>query len=138
MSGSFDLNRLIPHRAPWLLIDAVVERAGVRVVTQKTVSSDDPLTVDGFPETLLIEALAQSAACLVGEERGEHDGLLVALSGFAFHRRAQPGETLRLTAERTAMLGNLHRFDGQAHVGDELVATGQLTFAVVPKESAPS
>lgn len=132
MAAHFDLNSRIPHRPPWLLVDGIVEVAGARVVTQKRITANDPLvTEDGLAETLLVEALAQTAACLNGETRGHHQGYLVALSGFSFTRRPLAGETMTCTAERTAMLGSLHRFSGTITVGDELLCRGQLTFALV-------
>jgi 3-hydroxyacyl-[acyl-carrier-protein] dehydratase len=120
----------IPHRPPWLLIDRVTSVAGERVEAERRLAADDPLCADGLPETLVVEALAQTAACLMGHERGAHRGYLVAAAGFEFHGRAQAGETLTLSATRTAALGALHRFDGEAHVGARLVARGQMTFAV--------
>lgn len=121
---------LIPHRAPWLLVDRVVEAGEGRVLAEKTVTADDPLYSDGLPETLVIEALAQAAACVRGSERGQHRGFLVAASKFEFARRARAGETLTLRAERTATLGALHRFSAQASVGDEVLCKGELSFAI--------
>jgi len=121
---------LIPHRAPWLLVDRVVDVAGERVCAEKRLTTNDPLLCDGLPETLVVEALAQTAACLNGTGLGAHRGFLVAATGFEFHGRAQAGETLTLVAVRTASLGALHRFSGEATVDGRLVAKGQMTFAV--------
>lgn len=131
MAAHFDLNGKIPHRPPWLLLDAVIDITGPVVTAQRRISADDPLVVDGLPETLMIEALAQTSACLGGQERGHHHGYLVALSQFTFQRRPVPGETLRCVTERTAVLGNLHRFKGTIHSDGELLCAGQLTFAIV-------
>jgi 3-hydroxyacyl-[acyl-carrier-protein] dehydratase len=121
---------LIPHRAPWLLIDRIVESSREQVRAEKRLTADDPLLANGLAETLVVEALAQAAACVNGAGMGVHQGYLVALSGFEFHGRAQPGETLTLTAVKTAALGALHRFSGEATVDGRLVAKGDLTFAV--------
>jgi 3-hydroxyacyl-[acyl-carrier-protein] dehydratase len=121
---------LIPHRAPWLLVDRVVESGEGRVRAEKTLCVDDPLLADGLPETLVMEALAQAAACVRGGERGQHRGFLVAATKFEFPRRARAGEILTLRAERTATLGALHRFSAEAAVGDEIVAKGELSFAI--------
>ena len=113
----------------------MVEAEGDRIVAERRVCAGDPLLSDGLPELLTLEALAQAAACLNAGALGAHRGYLVAATGFVFDGRAQPGETLRLEAKRTAMLGGLHRFEGVAHAvatGGEarIVARGQMTFAV--------
>jgi len=121
---------LIPHRAPWLLVDRVIEAGEGRVRAEKTVTADDPLVADGLPELLLVEALAQAAACVRGSEHGQHRGFLVAASRFEFSRRVRAGETLTLRAERTATLGALHRFSAEAAVGEERICRGELSFAI--------
>ncbi|HEY7957841.1 MAG TPA: hypothetical protein VII38_21210 [Polyangia bacterium] len=121
---------LIPHRRPWLLLDRVVEVGQAHVTAEKRLSAGDPLLAGGLPELLVIEALAQAAACLRGAQAGAHRGMLVQASGFTFDGRAQAGETLTLTVTRTATLGTLHRFEGEARAGERLIARGQMTFAV--------
>jgi 3-hydroxymyristoyl/3-hydroxydecanoyl-(acyl carrier protein) dehydratase len=120
----------IPHRPPWLLVDRVVQVDRDRVASERRLSATDPLLSDGLPELLVLEALAQTAACLMTDGLGRHRGYLVAASGFEFFGRAQAGETLLLRATKTAQLGALHRFDGEAAVGERLVARGEMTFAV--------
>jgi 3-hydroxyacyl-[acyl-carrier-protein] dehydratase len=131
MEGVVDL---IPHQPPWRLVDRVLSAAGDEVCAEKRLSAGDPLLRDGLPELLVLEALAQTAACLMsagdGGGLGRHRGYLVAVAGFEFDGRPQPGETLRLRATKTAALGALHRFTGEASVDGRVVARGQLTFAV--------
>jgi 3-hydroxymyristoyl/3-hydroxydecanoyl-(acyl carrier protein) dehydratase len=121
-----------------LLVDRVISVEGSTVTAERRLASDDPLMCDGLAELLCVEALAQTAACLRADEVGAHRGYLVAVSDFSFEGRAQAGETLRLTATRTAALGTLHRFEGTAQAvapGGEarVVARGQMTFAVEAK-----
>lgn len=137
MTAFSDVTARIPHRAPWLLLDSVLATEPTRVTSQRRLSVGDPLLSDGLAETLMVEALAQTAACLVGKERGTHQGYLVALQGFRFHRRGQAGETLDCEAERTAVLGNLHRFTGRILSDGEVLCEGQMTFAIVPDEARP-
>jgi 3-hydroxymyristoyl/3-hydroxydecanoyl-(acyl carrier protein) dehydratase len=118
-----------------LLVDRVISVEGPTVTAERRLTFDDPLMQDGLPEVLVLEALAQTAACLNAGELGAHRGFLVAASGFEFDGRAQAGETLRLVATRTASLGALHKFDGVAQAiapGGQarMVARGQMTFAV--------
>jgi len=132
MTGPLDR---IPHRPPWLLVDRVISVEGPTVTAERRLTFDDPLMQDGLPEVLVLEALAQTAACLNAGELGAHRGFLVAASGFEFDGRAQAGETLLLSATRTAALGALHKFEGVAQAiapGGQarMVARGQMTFAV--------
>ncbi|HEX4346226.1 MAG TPA: hypothetical protein VHZ73_01570 [Vicinamibacterales bacterium] len=122
---------LLPHRPPWLLVDRVVAKSETTVEAHKLLAADDPLLVrDELPDFLVLEALAQAAACLATEALGRHTGLLVAATQFHPRERARAGETLRLLAVRQAVLGRLHRFDCTACVGERLIARGQLTFAL--------
>src|SRR5690242_9539961 len=120
MARPDDLNpeRLIPHRPPWLLIDRVVGLEPGRVRARKQLSADDPLVADGLPEMLMMEALAQTAACLVGGKLGAHRGLLVAAHGLEFSGRPRAGDSLELEAVQIAALGSLHRFQVHAHVAE--------------------
>ncbi len=124
---------LLPHRPPWLLVDRVVAKTETTVEAHKLLAADDPLLVRAtleLPDFLVLEALAQAAACLATEALGRHTGLLVAATQFHPRERARAGETLRLVAVRQAVLGRLHRFDCTAFVGERLIAQGQLTFAL--------
>src|ERR1700748_3886094 len=124
---------LLPHRPPWLLVDRVVAQTETTVEAHKLLAADDPLLVRPtleLPDFLVLEALAQAAACLATEALGRHTGLLVAATHFHAQDRARTGEILRLVAEREAMLGRLHRFAGHAFVGERAIASGRLTFAL--------
>jgi len=123
---------LIPHRPPWRLVDRVVATDENRVEAEKLVTIDDPLAGDALSELLLLEALAQTAACLNAGGLGAHRGYLVAAQSFEVLGRARAGDRLRLTATRTATLGALHRFDGEASVDGNVIARGQMTFALEP------
>ncbi|MCU1281581.1 MAG: fabZ [bacterium] len=122
---------LIPHRAPWLLVDRVIARSDESVEAEKRLAAGDPLLApDGLPELLALEALAQTAACLNAGALGQHRGLLVAASRVAFDGRAQAGDVVALHARKTASMGALVRFDVEARVGDRVIARGEMTFAV--------
>ena len=129
MSSILDL---LPHRPPWSLVDRVLSIEAGRVTAEKRVCADDPLVGQGIGGPLVIEALSQAAACLMGSQTPgrPHIGYLVAAQGWKFHSIAKPGETLTLAAHRVAELGTLYRFEGQAWVGARAVASGTMTFAV--------
>ncbi len=122
---------LIPHRAPWLLVDRVVARTDDTVEAERRVAADDPLLAAGeLPELLVLEALAQTAACLNAGAVGRHQGLLVAAQRVAFDGRARAGDVVALRARKTATMGALVRFETEARVGARVIARGEMTFAV--------
>jgi 3-hydroxyacyl-[acyl-carrier-protein] dehydratase len=123
----------IPHAAPWRLVDRVVVTDGERIEAEKLVTAADPLAGDALPGVLLLEALAQTAACLNASSAGAHRGFLVAAQSFEVSGVARAGDRLRLVATRTAKLGALHRFEGEALVDGNVIARGQMTFALEPQ-----
>src|SRR5207237_7519665 len=97
-------------------------------------SAGDPWLVEGgsLPDLLVVELLAQAAACMAGaREGGEgHLGYLTTARGWSFKRRARAGETLRLEARARARLGKLRSFTGEASVDGVPIADGELTCVV--------
>jgi 3-hydroxymyristoyl/3-hydroxydecanoyl-(acyl carrier protein) dehydratase len=128
------IGELLPHRAPWALVDRVLSVEESTVTAEKRVSADDPLCGEaGLGGPLLLEALAQAAACLMGAEnpgRSGHRGYLVAARGWKFPSWAQPGETVTLVARKVSQLGELHGFEAVARAGERELASGSMTFAV--------
>src|SRR5512135_132235 len=114
---------LIPHRAPWLLVDRVVARGEDTVEAERRVAADDPLLAGGeLPELLVLEALAQTAACLNAGALGAHRGLLVAAQRVEFDGRARAGDLVTLSARKVATMGALVRFSTEARVGERVIA----------------
>lgn len=126
---------LIPHRPPWLVVDRLVASDGESASVEKQLGRGEPWLDDqgGLAEPLLVDLLAQTAACWLGS-RGTGEagaiGYLVAVRGFEFHRRAQAGETLTLTVHRLSSLGSLVAFRAAAAVEAEEIAHGELTCAL--------
>jgi len=127
---------LLPHAPPWLLVDRLVSVAAGEVVADKLVTANDALHSDGFAETLVIEALAQTAACLNAlmskkdASGAPHMGLLVQAKDFVFEGRAAVGDRITLRCRQTASFGALCRFSTEAAVGERVIARGELTFAI--------
>ena len=121
----------IPHRSPWLLVDRVTARDDEHVEAEKRVAAGDPLLAGGeLPELMVLEALAQTAACLNAGALGKHQGLLVAASRVEFDGRARAGDIVVLRAKKTTTMGTLVRFEAEALVGERVIARGEMTFAV--------
>lgn len=132
-----DPQPLVPHRPPWLLLDSVeVDGEVARGCAAVTVG--DPRCAHGvMPTTLVLEALAQTAAAVLGARRAAagqsargRAGYLVEIRDLRLDAPARSGAPLELATTRERSLGHLHRFRVCARQGGALVAEGQMTFAV--------
>ena len=137
--GRAEIEAILPHREPFLLIDEIVElELGVRAVARKTVRKDEWYLKGHFPGrpimpgVLIVEAMAQTGAVAVLSEE-ENRGRLALFAGIddvRFKRLVLPGDELELTCVLERVRGPIGKGRATAHVGDELAARGTLTFAV--------
>ena len=139
MLDARQIQEIIPHRYPMLLVDRILElEPGVRAVGIKNVSHGDAFFVGHFPGyplmpgVLIVEALAQVGAVALlqlPEYRGKL-AFFAGIDGVRFKRPVVPGDVLRLEVE----LGKLRRGFGSgtatATVEGQLAAQGQLLFAI--------
>ena len=140
------IQALIPHRAPFLLIDRIVElEPGKRIVGLKNVSLEKDAYLQGhfpgnpvMPGVLIVEALAQIGAVLVLHDPA-HTGklpLFARIDNCRFRQQVRPGDTLRLEVEVTSFRDPVGKAHGRAFVGDKLACEADLTFALGPAQSA--
>ncbi|MDQ3995050.1 MAG: 3-hydroxyacyl-ACP dehydratase FabZ [Actinomycetota bacterium] len=137
--GRREIEEIIPHRDPFLLLDEVtVIEPGVRVVARKRVREDEWYLRGHFPGrpimpgVLMVEALAQAGAVAVLAEE-ENRGKLALFAGIEdvrFKRIVGPGDELELTCEVERVRGPVGRGKVKATVNGELAVRGTLTFAV--------
>jgi len=137
--GRREIETIIPHREPFLLLDEVVVlEPGVRVVARKLVRDDEWYLAGHFPGrpimpgVLMVEALAQAGAVAVLSEP-ENQGKLALFAGIddlRFKRIVVPGDELELTCELEKVRGPIGRGRATATVAGELAVRGTLTFAV--------
>ena len=134
------IQRILPHRYPFLLVDRVVEIDGyASALGLKNVTMNEPHFQGHFPGNpimpgvTIIEAMAQTAAVMVGVALGFADRELkvyfMAIDGAKFRRMVVPGDVLemRLTTLRGRPGGKVWRFGGQATVGGEMAAEAEFT-----------
>jgi len=134
------IQRLIPHRYPFLLVDRVVEIDGYRSARGiKNVSMNEPHFQGHFPGrpimpgVTIAEAMAQTAAVMVGRALGMEDrNLLVyfmSIDRAKFRRMVVPGDVLELKVEtlRGKPGGKVWKFSGVAEVAGELAAEAEFT-----------
>ena len=135
--GKAEIERIIPHRDPFLLVDEVLELTpGERVLARKTVTETDcaghfpgnPI----MPGVKMVEALAQCGAIAVLSQP-ENEGRLVLFAGIddvRFKRIVRPGEALELLCEVEVVRGPIGKGKVRATVDGELAVRGTLSFAV--------
>jgi 3-hydroxyacyl-[acyl-carrier-protein] dehydratase len=135
--GRTEIEAILPHRPPFLLIDEVVElEPGTRVVARKRVTEEDcaghfpgnPI----MPGVKMVEALAQAGAVAVLAEE-QNRGKLALFAGIddaRFKRIVRPGEELTLTCDLVTVRGPIGRGKARATVDGDLAVRGTLTFAV--------
>ena len=133
------IEALIPHRAPFLLVDEVIAlEPGVRAVARRVVRPDDwwfPGHFPGnpiMPGVLIAEALAQVGA-IIALSLPENSGKLVLFGGIdklRFRRVVRPGDTLQLEVEVMTMRAGVGRGVVRATVDGDVACRGELTFAL--------
>jgi len=133
------IKKIIPHREPFLLVDSVLELApGTKAIGTLAVTDDAFWVAGHFPEyavmpgVLIIEALAQvgSVALLSLEENVGKIGFFAGIDKVRFKRQVRPGDTLRLECVITKSRAGIGFGQAKAFVGDELVCSGELMFAI--------
>jgi 3-hydroxyacyl-[acyl-carrier-protein] dehydratase len=132
------IKRIIPHRYPFLLVDRVDDIEGTeRATGLKNVTFNEPQFQGHFPETpifpgvMIVEALAQTAAVLVGvgQDLADKEFLVyfMGIDGAKFRRKVVPGDTLKLHVETKRGGGKVWKFSGRAEVDGELACECEFT-----------
>jgi 3-hydroxyacyl-[acyl-carrier-protein] dehydratase len=138
-----DIQRILPHRYPFLLIDRVVELTRKhRIVALKNVTVNEPFFAGHFPGypimpgVLIVEAMAQTGAALLLTEVADREQKLILFTGIEkarFRKPVVPGDQLRLEVKPVTWRQSVVRMQGLAYVGDKLVAEAILSCALVDR-----
>jgi 3-hydroxyacyl-[acyl-carrier-protein] dehydratase len=142
--GRAEIEAILPHREPFLLLDEVLEiEPGVRVLARKHVREDEWYLTGHFPGNpimpgvLMVEALAQTGAVAVLSEEANKGklALFAGIDDVRFKRLVRPGDTLELECVLERVRGPVGRGKARATVDGELAVRGTLTFALTELEA---
>jgi 3-hydroxyacyl-[acyl-carrier-protein] dehydratase len=137
------IEAILPHRAPFLMIDHVELVEPDRIVARKTVAADSPFFQGHFPGcpimpgVLIIEALAQAGAVL-GAQRSSFDParqimVFMAIDKAKFRKPVLPGDILKLEVVPLRMGTAVWKMRGEAKVGDVVVAEAEFFAGIRPR-----
>src|SRR5437899_2996099 len=141
------IERLIPHRDPFLLIDRVTElEPGVRAVADHTFTGKEWYQPGHFPGNpivpgvIVVESMAQTASvmALAKPEYRDGLGLFAGIEEMRFKRMVKPGDTARFVAEIDKMRRGFARVKVRTLVGDELAAEGVILAIFQPRPKEPA
>ena len=132
------IQRIIPHRYPFLLVDRVVDIDGTQSGTGiKNVTMNEPQFTGHFPGmpvfpgVFMVEAMAQTAAVVVGVGMDLADRnfgvYFMAIDGVKFRRKVGPGDVLRMEVTTLRGGGKVWKFSGRATVEGELACECEFT-----------
>ena len=133
------IEKLLPHRYPFLLVDKIVECVpGQSAVGRKCVTANEPFFQGHFPGfkvmpgVLIIEALAQVGAVTMlsmPENKGKI-GLFGGIKNARFRHQVTPGDVLELECTILKQKGPVAVAEAKATVGGQLAVSAELTFAL--------
>lgn len=132
-----EIQQILPHRYPFLLIDRVIEiEQRKRIVTIKNVTINEPFFTGHFPGypimpgVLIIEAIAQSGGALLLTEIPDRDNKLMVFTGIErakFRKPVVPGDQLRIEVEVIVWRTTAVKMQGRAFVGGKLACEAIVT-----------
>jgi UDP-3-O-[3-hydroxymyristoyl] N-acetylglucosamine deacetylase/3-hydroxyacyl-[acyl-carrier-protein] dehydratase len=137
------IEKWLPHRYPFLLVDKIIELSDKHVVGVKNVTFNEPFFTGHFPgnpvmpAVLQMEALAQCGGILamsLVDEPGGWDTYFLKIDNAKFKNMVVPGDTLILKMELLSPIRRgLCHMQGTAYVGNKIVSEGELTAQIVKR-----
>lgn len=135
-----ELQKILPQRFPFLMIDRVIELdPGKKVVAMKNVTINEQYFAGHFPGkpilpgVLIIEAMAQASIILFYSKKAPQEGLkmnyYLGAVKMRFAHPVFPGDQLKITVEPLKILSDVGIVSATAMVGDQEIAKGEISFS---------
>jgi 3-hydroxyacyl-[acyl-carrier-protein] dehydratase len=142
MFNQHEIQKLLPHRYPFLLIDRITEiEKNVKATGLKNVTINEPFFQGHFPENpimpgvLIIEAMAQVAGLLAFHSGVKGTSVyFMTIEKAKFRKPVFPGDQLRLEIKVLQQRNNVYKFFGEAFVNDKLVSEAEFTAMITEQE----
>ena len=137
-----EMEKILPHRFPFLLVDKIIEISDTKIVGVKNVTSTEYFFQGHFPNNpimpgvLQMEALAQTGGilCINAMPEGQYDTYFLKIDNCKFKAKVGPGDTMILKME---LIEPIRRgicvMHGSVYVGNKLCAEGDLTAQLVKR-----
>jgi 3-hydroxyacyl-[acyl-carrier-protein] dehydratase len=140
-----EIQKILPHRYPFLLVDRIVElEPGKKAVGIKNVTANEPFFQGHFPGfpimpgVLIVEALAQTAGIAASLSEPNHDGgagnarigVFASIDEMKFKKQVMPGDTLSLEAEILSSKMGVVKAKVKAAIEGKTAAEGVIRFAM--------
>ncbi len=142
MLNSEEIQQIMPHRFPMLLIDRIIELEPLkRAVGIKNVSINEQFFQGHFPGkpvmpgVLILEAMAQvgGVAMLYPAENRGKIAFFAGIEKAKFRKPVVPGDQLKMVAEIVKIKGAIGKIRAEAFVDGQVVAEGEFMFALASK-----
>ena len=141
-----DIQKLLPHRYPFLLVDKVFHIDDKSIGAIKNISANEPQFTGHFPQepvmpgVLLVEALAQAGGLVVlntVEDPTEYSTYFLRIDNVRFKRKVVPGDTVQLEAHLIEPIRRgIAMMMGKAFVGGQLACEAQLMAQIVKNKKS--
>jgi 3-hydroxyacyl-[acyl-carrier-protein] dehydratase len=138
-----EIEAILPHRYPFLLIDRVIEiERKKRIVALKNVTANEPYFPGHFPGypimpgVLMVEAIAQAGGALLLTEIPDRNQKLMVFTGIErakFRKPVTPGDQLRIEVDVLAWRTTAVKMQGNVYVGDKLACEAVVTCQLVSR-----
>ena len=153
METCTEINRLIPHRKPFLWVDKIISFANDTIVTEKTIPPDLDVFTGHYPGkpimpgVLLCEAIFQSGALLIGKMNSSNNPaiqegppinsipVLTRIANAKFKRNVLPGDIVQIKVRLMETMASVSFFKGALKVGGKTAVLVDFSCAMVASDT---